>query len=65
MTLHPDYISAKHRLQAFIRERGGASPKLSIFIGARWDEALAKDSTGQQCVHLVEELIERFTPMES
>lgn len=63
--LHPDYLKSKRRLDDFIFKHGGASPALSIYIGNRWDEALAKDPSGGQCVLLVEDFIEQLTAMKT
>ena len=62
MSMHPRYREARRRL----RDLTAMHPPLfdqTITLGIRWREALAKDVTGHNCVLMVDDLVERMTPM--
>ncbi len=64
MQMHPDYFVAKKRINALVNKLPDLrKPKWTIFVGSKWDVALEKDPTGQQCLRVVEDLEEIFTPM--
>lgn len=61
--MHPDYFKAKRLLDQLVLTYPSLRG-LTVAIGYQWDYILEKDPTGQQCLHYVQDLTERLTPME-
>jgi hypothetical protein len=62
-TMHPRYFEARKRFRDLPR----LYPSLfdqTIRLGQQWIAALEKHPDGRQCVYLVDDLIERMTPMK-
>jgi len=62
MTMHPRFKEARNRLRDLTRIHPSLFDQ-TITLGIRWREALLKDHTGHNCVLLVDDLVERMTPM--
>lgn len=61
--MHPDYFTAKHRLDVLADKYSKMrEPKNTVLIGRKWDAILEKDPTGQQCLNWVKDLEELLTP---
>jgi hypothetical protein len=60
--MHPRYREAKNRLRDLTQTRPSLFDQ-TITLGNQWREALLKDDTGFNCVLMVDDLIERMTPM--
>jgi hypothetical protein len=62
--MHKDYFEAKKRIEALAnRHPGLRASKYTILLGRKWDDALEKDPSGRQCLHVVSDLEELLTPM--
>lgn len=62
MQMHQDYFTAKRRLDKLVEKFPGLRER-TVMIGRLWDNALEKDESGRQCLHVVEDLEELLTPM--
>ncbi len=67
MSEQPDYMpEVRRRFRAFQDKHGrNITPALSLVIGNRYREAVDKDPTGRQALHLLDDIKERLTPMKS
>jgi hypothetical protein len=61
--MHPRYHEARRQLRDLPRLYPSLFDQTTT-IGRQWTTALEKDATGQQCVRLVDDLVERLTPMK-